>query len=90
MAGFDGGPDQTFWLYVADMISGTGFMVTDIPDTTGTDGGLMAYTLTSDKHGLVPDRSYAISVGAINNIGNVTSPQTTTAQTKGRCLIIVV
>ncbi|KAK2139498.1 hypothetical protein LSH36_1735g00062 [Paralvinella palmiformis] len=70
-AGFDGGPDQTFWLNVFDRETSDWFIVNNIPDTTKGQGGLFEYKLTT-KQGLLPGHKYIIHVGAINSISNVT------------------
>jgi hypothetical protein len=81
LAGFDGGPDQTFWIHVFDTGSPYWFTVANIPDTTEGQGGLIEYKLTTEQ-GLLPDHKYIIHVGAINSISNVTGPSSM-AHTKG-------
>ena len=81
MAGFDGGPDQTFWLYVFDRDTSEWFIISDIPDTTKGQGGVITYKLTKDQ-GLSPDHTYNILVGAINRKSNVTG-SFVEAHTKG-------
>ena len=88
MAGFDGGPDQTFWLYVFDRDTSDWFIISNIPDTSKGQGGLIEYKLIQEQ-GVVPDHKYNIHVGAINCIANVTGASVM-VHTKRRSLLIIV